>query len=61
MGNKDKYAQDIQTAYGAVKGLEADEAFKLEGYKIVLQSILGEVPHAPINHAPGKKDTFTIS
>ena len=54
MGENRDYAGLVNKAYDAVKGLDADDVYKIEGYKVVLQQLVqgGAIPS---DEAPRKK------
>lgn len=64
MADEPKLAQLVTDAYSAVKDLDADDTFKLEGFKIVLTSLVGgnRIPIMPVNKngtKPGSKSVDT--
>jgi len=53
MGDDNQYKQKVAQAYDAVEGLKADEAFKLAGFKAVLNALLGGISTAsPLTTPP---------
>lgn len=66
MADEPQFAELVTSAYGAVKDLNADEAYKLAGFKIVLTSLVGgnrvvEVPASQGGTKPGNMRTNTVN
>lgn len=49
MGEDNQYQDKVVLAYDAVKNLEADDSFKLAGFKSVLNALLGTSNQAPMS------------
>src|SRR5690349_5383177 len=54
MGENRDYASLVNKAYDAVKGLDADDVYKIEGYKVVLKQLV-QGGAASSDEAPRKK------
>ncbi len=54
MGEEKDYASLVVQAYGAVKGLEADDIYKVEGYKLVLKQLIQGTAYPVDDSAPKK-------